>query len=1028
MASTNAWDNVKVPGKDAVDPAKSLIQQQRMAKATNPWNSQTPNDLGTSTNVQDRPGKLESLQAAPAATAPEYSKPVDQKTASVIDPNAQRIQSVLGSKAYDLQAKINSFLTKGTQNIAGTSKATNTWDQASGTWKTGDVSTDMNAAVDPLVQQKVAEQKALQTEMQQYFDKDPVTGEYKPKGFYQVLQQEGGNEPGLNGMLNIAEQLNSLENMNMGNSEEARELQRRLHEMDKDGLVTGLYRAKQQYEETFGTKDKAGLSWYGDATGQGGAGGGYSTADILGLTEKDIRQEVENAAEMASGLFGGSFEAGLKQAVDTESAAYKQAKQQDAELNTQLSKVASDYFTVAKDAMTKAGNDLNTKIKDSAAGILEGLKNDTSAEGREAYAWMNKLMSGNDPVGAITKMMLDPTSGLNRDQRAKLGEYLGESMFGKGGGKLANWLTQLSSTGQITKEDGTQVNVTAQQKADLMNILSSGGPDASAKAAAYLKDNIVKTAGYNLEDAVKTATSEGNLSENLKKITTTMTDSFKSFMGSQTENAVIKALNITPEQLSGLTPDQKATLFADTINKYPDDISSLLASTASAKAQEEVEAFNKSKASLTSSIAAKRKETESVKSNLQASTKKFSDNIAKYGEQITNDIASNFSKVNTDASRLAPGISSYLNQKYPNLPKGTVENVAKTSAFIRRMAGEVSSGNEYSKDLQVALSDFKGILPADLYNAMVSGGNISPTDLVERLTTFTNTPAGKQFGSKIDSFIKDEPKALASNTPSFQNYFKLASDASKTVAGKIKEIDDLYKSFDNTEAEINKTADIVNQYRTPDSIAKEVIASLGTTGVDMGNFDPNFISNLTAKIGAGLTKGYGTGSETQMSAGQKYVDKDIKDIDYGIPKYVAPKVTTAKAPVEKERIAPKVTVAKTGNPNATSDYYDSGMDSFSQGMSANNALVNSTQTKAADAARNAGVQATKDAAYKKWAESQGLWSPGMAHDPYITPSETLLTPKQAPAKEIIKPTKEVKEKVVKESAAEKRQNKQTRNT
>lgn len=561
-----AWETSSEWGSS--DSTGLTDAQKRMDKSMYPGAAQpsepTPKAEGKVTTGAGRAAEEQTTEQKDQAKQEAEAK---SQASQQLNQQVNQISSRIGAFGYLLKNKMNQFLTQSTASGVGAGTAATTFD-ANGM----KIVDSVTSSIDPAIQEKQALQAGLKTTLSPFAQE--VAGKLQGKTFDKALQDLAATDPGLAQSLPQVLQINSLldqlEAQGKSGSPEAQSLMDQLRRMDSTGMVSGLRRAKEQYEQLMGLSEKP-LTYSGDSTKK------YTSLDLASLGSKELADEVEKGIKVGSGIFGGDTNENLQRLYDTESAEITNANRQKEALHGQLTTALTDYAAERGQEFGAAREQITQMFTDAGDSIVKALE--ASGDGQAAKLWAEASRGGNMQK-FIMDALNDPKSGLAKEQRQAIMNFIGEA--GATGGELNSWLNSLRTTGKISvkQSDGNYVPVELSpgQTAQMLSVMND--PSIEDKEAAirpiiersvFVDSNGQSTTiGGLVQNAVTTATTMGNTPEAVKGFQASMVNSLMTYAKSQTEDISRKAMGIDDATWKGMTPEQRTAAVAEAFRTNPD--------------------------------------------------------------------------------------------------------------------------------------------------------------------------------------------------------------------------------------------------------------------------------------------------------------------------------------------------------------------------------------------------------------------------------------------------------------------------
>lgn len=546
--------------------------QQRMQGARHPANLNQPNTVepkGTETSAADR-GKLGQKEEK---LDKEQQKQQETEQGQ-FQAQVQQVASKIGTFGFMLQEKVNQFLTSGAKNLGMNDMSQGLFDPKTGEYKITDVA---ERNVDPVARQKLEEQKRLKEAMSPFTE--DIGGKTYAKSFQDVVSDMFAKDPQTASYINQAlDTLDSLNKSGRGDSPEARAAMEQIAAMDHTGDISGIFRAKQQYERMMGIPgDETNLKWYGDKGDTG-----YTALELSQLGADKIKSEVENSLNFSSGLFGGDFESSLQRLFDKESSDIKESNRKKEAIRNQMSAGFKSFVDEAGGQFAEARQKYEDSFSTLGKSIVDELQK--SGKTQEAQMWAEAIQGGNFST-TLFNMMNDPDSGMSAEQRQMITKFIGKAGE-QAGGQLFSWLNSLQQTGSFTvttkdsqgKDKDVQISPDAQQQLQILSVMNSNKSpeDKQTELKKIVSDmagpeGVVKqTVGSIVQKALSDAKMTGNTEAGLETLKTSLVRSMQSFAGSFTEDIVRQQLGIQDDAWNKMTPEQKQQLVTQTLQQNPE--------------------------------------------------------------------------------------------------------------------------------------------------------------------------------------------------------------------------------------------------------------------------------------------------------------------------------------------------------------------------------------------------------------------------------------------------------------------------
>ena len=548
----------------SMDLSALTPKQQDMALARSPAAGQEMNALNmqrTNQNAQID-SQRKGLADRQAAERQGMVSPIGQGASG--GQAAGQMQRNLSSFSNRVAAKMNQFLSGGDVSQLALDlpdEARPTWDPATEQWVVPELGQDIYDT-SSIAQQKAQQAAALKEEFSPYMSYSQIGDQAvaNAKSFEDVLKQfadldnDGQIDPEeqkyLDESFQIAQMIRRLEKTNP-NSPEAAALRAQLEMMDDQGLVSGIYRALDQYQRISGEAGK-GPTMYG-----GLGGDDLNLENILNMTTQSIEQELLKTLTGQESFFGGDFESELTS--NRLRTNLEKSLAFDAETRNAFSQSADTWATETAAVF----QDYREKIQEglsSAAGkipaVFERLRAEAEAQGETtepidaALQWFDDItQGGNDPAEAMYQLLSDPDNGLALDQRKMIANWIG-SMTGDPGaaqaGILVSVMSSLANKGYIEttvkndKGEDEQITVafSDQDRMKMAQILSNKNLTEQQKSSAV--NQLVETRieqrlkSVGSVAAVQQYVAEGNLEAGVNAFVESLVKSLNTYSQSAT--------------------------------------------------------------------------------------------------------------------------------------------------------------------------------------------------------------------------------------------------------------------------------------------------------------------------------------------------------------------------------------------------------------------------------------------------------------------------------------------------------------
>jgi len=285
----------------------------------------------------------------------------------------------------------------------------------------------------------------------------------------------------LNRSFNIVNQIRRMRELPAGPEREALLMQ--LQSQDRDGLVSGILGAMDDYDALIGE------SRQGSIVGAGSKE--YSVSDLLEMGTDDIAKEIENAALGKDSLFGGQYALNLKRTVDESAANYRAASREDALALNQIQDVAEEWLQEYKDQFEGQRENINKMFMNSVAGIVKDLDKIAETEGNpewvsRAKQWFLDMAGEKGDFAEALFDMVTSEEGIDPQVRAIFENYLDKTLGGgEGQGTLLRAMRTLSEKGvlELPDEKGIvkRVPLTTNDKMSIAQIATDPELDSQEK-------------------------------------------------------------------------------------------------------------------------------------------------------------------------------------------------------------------------------------------------------------------------------------------------------------------------------------------------------------------------------------------------------------------------------------------------------------------------------------------------------------------------------------------------------------------
>lgn len=574
LRTKSDWQNVPKQGNvPGLTPKQEDMATARSPLAGQDMNQPKPKEQGNVASVQqqEQAGIEKQKKEAQGVT----SQQAQQQQQSGVGQAVEQVATKMGNFAHSLRARVNQLLT-GAAQTTGIGQATSTFGPG-GALTVKEGAEDISS----VVAEKKRQQELLRSTMTPFATQ--VGDRLQAKTFGQVVKDQLGDDPEVTRMLQMVTAMQDLDARGLKGSPEARALEAQLQEMDKFGMVTQLRDAMNEYNRMMGLgKEEDTARWYGGDTE------GYSAADLLSISENELRTEIEKAKSFSSGLFSGDFEENLKKKFDTESAEAQAAARRAEKLHGELYSAFQTFAQETGGEFMKAKDAIENQFKIASGGIEAALA--TTKEGKEAIQWLDLLggAEGETFMQTLQSALRNPNSGLAKEQRAMIEDFLAKTVEGVPGGMLAYWMDTLGKTGKVPIKgaDGkyTMVEPSGDQKLQILNLMEDKSIPPEQKSAKMkelvrsIGTDLQTNIGTTVDKALDTAKNTGSTTAALAVFSTSLVQSLNTFARSRSEDAVRWALaskfpgdeRYTVDGWDKLDPEQKGLLMREVLRNDPE--------------------------------------------------------------------------------------------------------------------------------------------------------------------------------------------------------------------------------------------------------------------------------------------------------------------------------------------------------------------------------------------------------------------------------------------------------------------------
>jgi hypothetical protein len=616
-------------------------------------------------------------------------------------------------------------------------------------------------STDEIARLKAQQAEAIKGEMSPYFDYTDVGGvtNVRAKGFEDVLKQfadlnnDGIIDPQeqrfLDESFQIAQQIQRLDKIDP-RSAEAKALQMQLELADRDGLVSGIYRALDQYKRISGD-DKKGPTLYSGIGGED-----LNLENIVNMSVENIQQELLKALTGQESVFTGDFESELTS--NRLRTNLEKAQAFRVETDTALANAAEDWGVALDEQFSQEREKINTGFRDMYTERIpqyfNKLKEEATARGEStapldaAMQWFDDLSKSNDPAQVIYDLLNDPNSGLAVNQRQMLAKWLGDAS-GTGMGQtglIRATLNSIAQKGYIdvsstdAKGEASQITVEFNDR-DRLNIAklladtSLTEEQRSAAVSSLIDRKISERMNASTDLAtVQKYFADGSFESGLEAFAESLVKSLNTFSSSATQALWDKIIKARPGEFTdGVTEGGDPRDFVN-----PEMIDSIVAA-----AQDEADKLTKKINEVTQTVL-----PELEKKKEQAAVDLAE--LTRIDSVLNNSVASAVkttadSMVNAASTSGYPGFAELIVQGFKNkavaegvnpnnIDWGQLEPIAKTYTMMANIGTWINSqGESYVRDAlknnkvyKTHLNTLKDPLAWLKGLKVFSGGGISP--------------------------------------------------------------------------------------------------------------------------------------------------------------------------------------------------------------------------------------------------------------------------------------------------------------
>jgi hypothetical protein len=841
----SAWNPSKSAyGTGVSEPTGITDKQRDMSTARNPMNS---NQMNT---VEDKNLPKQAEKPLPQQANPQAA---EQTQAEV-----QKMRSTMGGAAYKVQGLVNKFLQEGTEQAKVKSGMKTVFDPVSGKYVVENANPE-DYDVSAAVQEKMGQINAIREASQPLFEQD-VTGQWRAKSMpnamkgavnYSNLPSEQQRQ--VDELIGIAGMINEYEKQGQGNSAQSLALREQLKTLDKTGVVSGMYKAIDEYQKFAGTGvagDDSGMKWYGDK-----ADTGLDINDILSMDTTKLESELRNSIVTGSGIFGGDYESGLRRQIDLESAEAKAAAEEETGYRNKLLEASQSYFKGNRETLQQSAADIQNAFKKALPDIMAQLGDTPS--GQAARDFFTELSTTDSKsFGQLVDTLLnDPNSGLATEQRKALRGMLGDlAGGGSDQGQIQNWIDDLATQGYVTVADANgdeqKVDFDAEQKFAILQALQTNDESTPDKIKQIFDAAMHSTQiGTSLEAAIEQAR-VGNTQEAVAGFAKSLAGSLATFATSKTEDAVRQSLGISDADWKNMDPDSKGRAISAALAS-PEG-KSLLMDSVKMSAQVQENAFKKTMAEqkekldqYNAQLATARDTLLKTQQNIQAKDVELQDYVR---GQLSNFIVS---KMSANVATYMDYFEAY-SQQYDAM--GMNAQARQTAAQALSYRDAMISMRDNSPQLWAAIykgSDIESFLTMPI-NSAVAVALEQNRGMAAKLKGLFDDLLTNKSG-QIDTIIQQVP----------------------TLANKRKEIAGLISQSNSEMAKLDALIKKVPiQQKQIDDMGKSPGATV---------FSPDEISKLALTVGQNIEKKIAPPAKATIDMGRNYQPASIKDLGNLLP-------------------------------------------------------------------------------------------------------------------------------------------------
>ena len=573
----------------SLDTSTLSPKQLDMATARHPMSGNQSNQLLAEQSAANKALDTQRKGIASTQQVQQQQAIAPQAQTQAGSAAAGSMQKNLTTFSNRLAAKVNNLLSGGDVNklaIADSAELQPVWDEATQQFVIPDIG-EIGYDTEALAQQKQQELAGIQQEMSPLFDYQQIGEQInvQAKSFEDVLKQfadldgDGQLDPEeqryLNDSFQIATAIQRLEKLNP-DSPESISLRRQLQMMDEQGLVSGIYRAMDQYRALTG--EGKGPEFYGEL-GQGN----FNIESLINMNQDAWEAELNKALIGQESLFGQDFESALTQ--NRLRSNFAKSLAFDAETRNALTQAARYWGDQTKETLEQYYTEINEGFQEAYPKLqqyFQGLIQSGEAEGQNtdnlkaALQWFDDIAAGkdgNDPAKAISQLISDPDSGLAMSQRQVLSKWIGEMSGTDLGstGIIAGVLNSIRETGGIdiamddpnTPEiERAKIEFSDNERLQVAKVLADNtltDPEKAEKINAMVQRKITERIDASGDiTAIQKYFDEGNFDTGLEVFVESLGKSLATFANSATNflwNKVVTERAGEFDSEEGLTPE-----------------------------------------------------------------------------------------------------------------------------------------------------------------------------------------------------------------------------------------------------------------------------------------------------------------------------------------------------------------------------------------------------------------------------------------------------------------------------------------